>query len=251
MKESNCYEIGKRAQVDEGVVLGYRYLNDTNPTVIGDDAIIRSGSIIYTDTTIGNRFSCGHQVLIRAKVTIGDRVVVHHKVTLEGQIEIGFGVKIMAHVYIPSQTTIGSLVFIGPNVTILNDKRPMRTGLEESQIDGVTIEEHVMIGGNVTICPGVTIGARSFVAAGAIVTKDVPSDTLAFGTPARFKPLPESLGTGNHPELLLPQTDLCGAQEDTSWRLDFPELVAKSKRPVGMRNHEVILSNESDLFEDV
>jgi len=226
MQQDYRYEIGERAQVDEGVVLGYRYPGDTHPTRIGDDAIIRSGSIIYTDTNIGNRFSCGHQVLIRAHVAIGHRVVVHHKCALEGRIKIGFGVKIMAGVYIPSQTVIGDMVFVGPGVTILNDKRPMR---EKTRISGVTIEDHVTVGGNVTVCPGVTIGTRSFVAAGAVVTKDVPADTLACGVPARFQPLPESLAGGNLPDCLLPQTDLWGAQEDPSWRKDLAERIANRK----------------------
>ena len=165
--------------------------------------------------TIGERFSCGHQALIRGRITLGDRVVVHHKVTLEGNLEIGSGVKIMAHVYLPSRTRIGNMVFIGPGTTLLNDKRPMR---DRTELSGVTIEDHVTIGGGVTICPGVTIGTRSFIAAGAVVTKDVPPDTLAMGSPARFQPLPDSLAAGNLPENMLPQTDLFGAHEDDSWR---------------------------------
>ncbi|MDP7277180.1 MAG: hypothetical protein QF363_17000, partial [Planctomycetaceae bacterium] len=126
IESSKYYEIGKNAQIDEGVVLGYRYPGDSNPLRIGDHAIIRSGAIIYANTTIGHRFQCGHQVLIRAEVTIGDRCVVHHKCTLEGRLRVGNGVKIMAHVYIPSTTSIGDMVFIGPGTTLLNDKYPMR-----------------------------------------------------------------------------------------------------------------------------
>ena len=107
------YEIGAHAQIDPDVILGYRYPGDSQPMRIGDHAIIRSGTIIYANTTIGHRFQCGHQVLIRAEVTIGDRCVVHHKCTLEGRIRIGDGVKIMAHVYLPSTTEIGNMVFIG------------------------------------------------------------------------------------------------------------------------------------------
>ena len=156
---------------------------------VGAYAIIRSGSILYADTTVGERFSCGHQALVRGRITIGDRVVVHHKVTLEGNLEIGSGVKIMAHVYLPSRTRIGDRVFIGPGTTVLNDKRPMR---DRTELAGVTVEDHVTIGGGVTVCPGVTIGTRSFIAAGAVVTKNVPPNTLAIGSPARFQPLPEA-----------------------------------------------------------
>jgi acetyltransferase-like isoleucine patch superfamily enzyme len=213
------YEIGRDAQVDDGVILGYRWPGDSQPTRIGDHAIIRSGTVIYANTTIGHRFQCGHHVLIRAEVTIGDRCVVHHKCTLEGRIRIGNGVKLMAHIYIPSTTVIGNRVFIGPGTTFLNDKYPMR---RPAPVDGARIEDHVCIGGGVTICPGVTIGRNSVIGAGSLVNKDVPPDTLAYGVPARHHPLPENLSHGNLPELLLPQTDLWGAQRDDSWKDETP-----------------------------
>lgn len=198
-------------------MLGYRYVGNSAPLRIGDHAIIRSGTIIYANTTIGDRFQCGHQVLIRAEVTIGDRCVVHHKCTLEGRLRIGNGVKIMAHVYLPSTTDVGDMVFIGPGTTFLNDKYPMRRA---APVQGPRIESHVSIGGGVTICPDVTIGRNSVIGAGSVVSKNVPPDTLAYGVPARHYPLPDSIAHGNLPELQLPQTDLFGAQSDDSWRAD-------------------------------
>ena len=214
------HEIGSDSQVDADVILGYRYPGDSQPTRIGDHAIIRSGTIIYANTSIGHRFQCGHHVLIRAEVTIGDRCVVHHKCTLEGRIRLGDGVKIMAHVYLPSTTVIGSMVFIGPGTTFLNDKMPMRRA---APVAGAHIEDGVTIGGGVTICPGVTIGRNSFIGAGSLVNKDVPPNTLAYGVPAQHQPLPESLAGGNLPGLLLPQTDLFGAHQDDTWKNEtFP-----------------------------
>jgi len=215
IENSNKYQIGLNAQVDIDVILGYRYPGDKEPLVIGDHAVIRSGSIIYADTVIGDRFQCGHQVLIRAEVAIGDRCVVHHKCTLEGRLTIGNGVKIMAHVYLPSTTKIGDMVFIGPGVSVMNDRYPMRRA---APVCGPVIEDHVSIGGGVSICPEVTIGRNSVIGAGSIITKDVPPDTLAYGAPARHHPLPDHLAQGNLPELLLPQTDLYGAQADDTWK---------------------------------
>ena len=208
------YEVGAHAQIDADVILGYRYPGDSHPTRIGDHAIIRSGSILYANTTIGHRFQCGHQVLIRGEVIIGDRCVVHHKCTLEGRLQIGRGVKIMAHVYVPSRTRIGDYVFIGPGTTFLNAKYPMREGT----VQGPTLEDHVVVGGGVTLCPGVRIGRGSFIAAGAVVNKDVPPGMIAMGVPAICKPLPDSLPPENLLEHLLPQTDLFGAQHDDTWR---------------------------------
>ncbi len=217
IENNSYYEIGENARIDEDVVLGYRYPGDSRPLRIGDHAIIRSGTIIYANTTVGDRFQCGHQVLIRAEVTIGHRCVVHHKCTLEGRLSIGNGVKIMAHVYLPSATEIGNMVFIGPGTMFLNDKYPMRRA---AGVQGPRIEDHVCIGGGVTIGPEVRVGRNSVIGAGSLVNKDVPPDTLAYGVPARHQPLPELLSHGNLPELLLPQTDLWGTQTDESWRND-------------------------------
>lgn len=219
---NDIYELGQYAQIDDGVVLGYTYPGWTNKLRIGDHAIIRSGSILYVGSTIGKRFTCGHQVLIRAECLIGDRVVILHKCTLEGKITIGRGVKVMAHVYIPSRTTIGDFVFIGPGCIFLNHRAPMRT---DDPVVGATIEDRACIGGGCTICPGVRIGRNSFVGAGALVNKDVPPDTLALGVPARFHPLPDELRGGNRIDQLLSGTDPWAGQVGDDWKADWPELI--------------------------
>lgn len=215
------YQLGPHAQVDEGVTLGYTYPGWSRPLYIGEHAIIRSGSIIYAGTTIGKRFTCGHQVLIRAECTIGNRVVILHKCTLEGRISIGHGVKLMAHVYVPSRTTIGDHVFVGPGCTFLNHKHPMRS---TAPVAGATIEHGACIGGGVTICPGVKVGRNAFVGAGTLVNKDVPHDCLAYGVPVRFYDLPPELQGGNWPELVMTGTDLFGGQTGDDWTKDYPNL---------------------------
>jgi acetyltransferase-like isoleucine patch superfamily enzyme len=212
-----AFEIVSPSQIDDDVVLGYTYPGWTNKLTIGPHAIIRSGSIIYAGTTIGKRFTCGHHVLIRAECQVGDHVVILHKTTLEGKIRIGNAVKIMAHVYIPSGTTIGDFVFVGPGCTFLNHKTPMRG---DKPVAGATIEERVSIGGGVTIGPAVRIGRNSFIGAGSLVNKDVPADTLAYGVPARFQPLPSELRGGNRPSDLLNGTDLWGGQIGDDWNVD-------------------------------
>ncbi len=217
MSNTPYCDIGCNGQIDEGVVLGYRYPGSSEPLRIGNHARIRSGTTIYSNTNIGHRFSCGHDVLIRAEVHLGNRVVILHKSILEGRICVGSGVKIMAHVYIPSATTIGNMVFIGPGTTFLNARYPMRY-LEPVQ--GPVIEDHVVIGGGVTLCPNVRIGRKSFIGAGSVVTKDVPANTLAIGCPAKFQPLPDCMSKGTIPELILSGTDLWDASSDKSWQDD-------------------------------
>ena len=218
--ENPFCELGPGAEVAPGVVLGYRYRGCRNPLRIGESARIHSGTVIYADTVIGNRFTCGHNVTIRAECEIGDRVVILHGCTLEGRLRIGKGVKIMAHVYIPSATVIGSMVFIGPGTTLLNARLPMR----EATVKGPTIGNHVMVGGGVTLGGGVTIGDNVFIGAGAVVLQDVPANSLAYGVPARFKPLPPKFGGGNAPEMIFRGLDLWdNTADDGTWRdEDFP-----------------------------
>src|SRR5207237_904510 len=146
------WEVGPHEEIDPDVILGYTYPNWSQKLRIGSHAIIRSGSVLYAGSSIGNFFTCGHHVVIRAEAEVGDRAVILHKGTLEGKIRLGYGVKIMAHVYIPSRTVIGDLVFVGPGTTFLNHKAPMRSKLP---VVGATIASRVVIGGGCTICPGV------------------------------------------------------------------------------------------------
>ncbi|MCC7351386.1 MAG: N-acetyltransferase [Phycisphaerales bacterium] len=133
----------------------------------------------------------------------------------------------MAHVYIPSRTVIGDFVFIGPGCTFLNHRTPMRT---DEPIAGPILEDRVCIGGGSTICPGVRIGQNSFIGAGALVNKDVPPDTLAYGVPARFHPLPEELSGGNRPQSMLTGTDLWAGQVGDDWKIDYPDLARSPAR---------------------
>jgi acetyltransferase-like isoleucine patch superfamily enzyme len=210
-------EIGPRCQVEEPAILGRKYQGWKKPLVIASDAIVRPYAVIYCDTEIGHHFQCGYFVLIRAECKLGDRVTVMSRVTLEGRIELGSGTKIMANVYIPSRTKIGSMVFVGPNTTLLNDRNPIRMPAGTQVVKGPTIHDNVSIGGGCTILPGVTIGEGAFIGGGSVVTKDVPPWTMAYGVPARHYEMPESLQGGNRPEYMFPQVDLWGPHDDPSW----------------------------------
>ena len=108
----------------------------------------------------------------------------------------GHGIHIGEHVYINAgctfldgaDITIGAHTLIGPNVQIYTPHHPlnyMERRKPEEYSYPVTIGEDCWIGGGTVICPGVTIGDRSIVGAGSVVTKDIPADTLAAGNPAR------------------------------------------------------------------
>lgn len=199
--------IGEGTLVEPDVMVGFRYHADCGPARVGRQGILRKGTIIYGDVTIGDFCQTGHYAVIRAKVEMGDYCTVLNHSTLEGVIRFGNGVRIMSHVYIPSRTWFGDNVFVGPGVTFLNDRLPGRVEVMTTP-QGATIEDDVMIGGGCTIMPGITIGERSFVAAGAVVTKDVPAKSFVVGVPGRIEPLPASLDMPNNRRLTLQPLDL-------------------------------------------
>lgn len=193
----NCVStLGPDCEVQPGALVGLQYKKDAGPAVIGARARIRAGAIIYGDVNIGDDFQTGHQVLLREKTKIGRHVLLGTQSVIDGQVTIGDFVKIETHVYIPTHVEIGSFVFIGPGVTITNDRYPLKLR-DQYKPEGAILEDGVTIGGGVTIVPGVRIGRDSFIAAGAIVTKDVPPDSLVVGAPGRVQPLPDHLKERN------------------------------------------------------
>lgn len=182
------------ATIDPGATVGYEYDPEAKPTILGRDARIRDGTIVYCDVEIGDGFTTGHDALVREHTSIGDDVVLGTKSVLDGHVTVGSNVSIQTGVYVPPESEIGDRVFLGPNAVLTNDPHPLR---REGELDGPVLEEDVSVGANATILPGVTIGAGAFVAAGAVVTRDVPPGRLAVGVPAADRPLPGQLTGGN------------------------------------------------------
>jgi maltose O-acetyltransferase len=84
--------------------------------------------------------------------------------------------------------TIGDDVQIGPHVQLLTPTHPVDPGLRRARWEAakpITIGDNVWLGGGVIVCPGVSIGANSVVGAGAVITRDIPTNVVAVGNPAR------------------------------------------------------------------
>ncbi len=215
--------IGEATIIEPDVTVGFRYHPDCGPARIGAHGILRKGTVIYGDVSLGDYFQSGHYSVIRAKVRMGDYCTVSNHSTIEGLVRFGTGVRVMSHVYIPSRTWIGDHVFIGPGTTILNDRFPGRTDVTPR---GPTIGDDVMIGGGVTLLPGVTIGSGSFIAAGATVTRDVSPLSLVVGSPGEIRPLPAHIAPTNNRRLTQQPLDLWHPLSDigaVNWPDDWPE----------------------------
>jgi acetyltransferase-like isoleucine patch superfamily enzyme len=187
---------GSDCQIQDNCIIGLKYREDCQPAVLGNGARIRAGSILYADVSAGDDFQTGHHVMIREKTRIGDHVVVGTNTVIDGQVTIGSFVKIESNCYIPTHATLGNRVFLGPNVTLTNDRYPLKMR-DHYRPEGPIIEDGVTLGGGVVVCPGVRIGEDSFVAAGAVVTKDVPPGSFVKGVPGVIAALPEKLKERN------------------------------------------------------
>lgn len=201
--------IGRETMILENVVLGYPTSDmllrimarrtrhedlEYEGVTIGHHCVIRSEAVIYRDVVIGNYVRTGHKVLIREECRIGSHVLVGTNVVIDNRTTIGSRVSIQSTVYVPTGTLIEDHVFIGPNAVFLNDRFPTRV---QAPLKAPQIRRGATIGGNATILPGITIGEGAFVAAGAIVTRNVPPWHLAIGSPAQIEPLSKKLRRRN------------------------------------------------------
>lgn len=175
-----------------GCVIGLKYSPGCGSVRFGKGARIRAGTIIYGDVSAGEDFQTGHHVMIREKTTIGNHVVIGTNTVIDGEVAIGDYVKIESNCYIPTHVRIGNRVFLGPNVTLTNDRYPLKMR-DSYKPEGPVLEDGVTLCAAVVVLPGVTIGKGSFVAAGAVVTKDVPPMSLVIGVPGKVTPLPDKL----------------------------------------------------------
>ena len=124
---------------------------------------------------------------------IDDRTKIGAFVEIQKGVKIGKDCKISSHTFICEGVTVEDQVFIGHNVTFINDKYPMATNPDGSmQIDDdwvcvpTLVKKGVSIGSSATILCGVTIGKNSIVGAGSVVTKDVPDNVIIAGVPAKI-----------------------------------------------------------------
>ena len=121
---------------------------------------------------------------VRENACIGENTTIGQSAYIEYDTTIGKRCKIQNGVSIYHGVTIGADVFVGPNATFTNDRVP-RTHSPHWAISHTIVEKGASIGANSTILCGVTLGKHCMIAAGAVVTKNVPSHALVMGHPAR------------------------------------------------------------------
>ena len=154
--------------------------------VLGRNCAIGPNAIIYYDIEIGDNTLIGDGASIREDCLIGSYCIIGRYVTINYNTKIGNNVKIMDHTWLAGNMRVGNQVFISGGVLTANDNNMGLAGYEEELILGPQIQDGARIGVGAVLLPQINIGASSVVAAGSIVTKDVPTHSLVMGIPAKI-----------------------------------------------------------------
>ena len=139
-----------------------------------------NGVVTGKNVKFGKDVTVWNYVVIGDNAEIGDGTVIGSFCDIGKNVRIGKDCSIQAHVTISNECILGDRVFIAPNTSLLNDKYP-RSGT----LTPVIIKNCAIIGGGVTILPGITIEESSVIGGGSVVTRDVPAKTVVMGVPAR------------------------------------------------------------------
>ncbi len=176
-------QIPTNAQVGPFVVVGLDGAG--SPPVLGEQAVLRSHSVVYRGSRIGARLHLGHGALVREECEFGDDVSVGSHSVVEHHVRLGHGVRLHSGCFVPEESVIEDGAWLGPGVIVTNARYPNREDTKAS-LDGVHIGIGAVVGAGVVLLPGVSLGAGCLVGAGAVVVDDVEPGTTIVGNPGRL-----------------------------------------------------------------
>ncbi len=152
---------------------------------IANGCLVGALAVIYRGCKIGSKVMIADLASVREDVEIGDYTIVGRGVTIENKVRVGQRCKIETEAYITALSEIGDNCFIAPEVSFTNDNFLGRTKDRFKYHKGVTLKRGARVGANATFLPGVVVEEDALVAAGSVVTRDVPAKKVVCGAPAR------------------------------------------------------------------
>ena len=188
--------IGDHCKILDGVILGKMPVKasmsattcaavELQPLVLGRAVTVGAGCVIYCGAVIADGAFFGDLATVREEVTIGEGTIIGRGVTVENKVSIGKKTKIESNAYITAFSTVGDYCFVAPCVVFSNDNYLGRTEERKKHFCGPVLKRGSRIGAGAVLLPGVVVEEDGLVAAGSVVTKDVPAKKTVLGTPAK------------------------------------------------------------------
>jgi UDP-2-acetamido-3-amino-2,3-dideoxy-glucuronate N-acetyltransferase len=187
--------VGNDVRIDDYASLGKVPMKAANsattkeqelpPLTVGDVSIVGTGVVLYRGAAIDGKVLMADLCTIRENVTIGRGTIVGRGVTVENFCSVGRYCKLESECYITAYSTLEDRVFVAPGVVTSNDNYVGRTAERFKHFKGVTVKKGGRIGAGTVLLPGIVVGEDGLVAAGSVVTRDVPPRTIVMGSPAK------------------------------------------------------------------
>ena len=155
-----------------------------DPLVLEPGAVVCAGAIVFAGARIGAGAIVGDQAHVRERSRVGAGSVIGRASQIDNDVRLGERVRVQSMVYLTAFSEVEDDVFLGPGALTTNDNTMARHG-PETPLRGARLRRACRVGGGAVLCPGVEVGEEAFVAAGAVVTRDVAPRSVVMGAPAR------------------------------------------------------------------
>ena len=181
--------IGDRCVIEAGAVLGKRprlaarssaLRDEFDPLELEAAVTVCAGAVVFAGAHVGERAILGDQSYVRERARIGRGSVIGRGSAVDNDVEVGARVSVQTNVYL----TAGTVVEDGPGATTSNDDTMSRHP-PDMPLRGALLRRACRVGAGAVLVPGVEVGEEAFVAAGAVVTRDVAPRAVVMGVPAR------------------------------------------------------------------